>query len=179
MKTIDLHIHTVSTISDSAFDFCLDTFKKYVEEAHLDAVAVTNHDVFDADQFKLIQKALGKTVVFPGIEINVEKGHVLIIGNASDVDDFRSKAAQISRRIKKIGDNISVEELRKIYGDLHKYLVIPHCDKSPPIAGETLAKLRPYVCAGEVDSAKKFVRAIKDDAKPTPVLFSDASSLSG
>lgn len=173
MKKVDLHIHTISTISDSAFTFSLDTFKRYVKEVRLDAVAVTNHDVFDAAQFRLIQEALD-AIVFPGIEINVEKGHVLIIGSASELDDFETKAGVVSQRITKIGDSISVDELRKIYGDLSNYLVIPHYDKAPPIAGDTLEKLKPYVCAGEVDSAKKFVRAIKDETKLTPVLFSDA-----
>lgn len=173
MKKIDLHIHTVSTISDSAFTFSLDTFQRYVAELHLDAVAVTNHDVFDGSQFRLIQKALDVTV-FPGIEINVEKGHVLIIASASELEDFEAKTSLISQKITKLGDSISVEELRKIFGDLGKYLVIPHFDKAPPIAGETLEKLKPHVCAGEVDSAKKFVRAVKDETKLTPVLFSDA-----
>ena len=173
MKKIDLHIHTVPTISDSAFTFSLDTFKRYVKEVRLDAVAVTNHDVFDCAQFRLIQQALEATV-FPGIEINVEKGQVLIIGSASELDDFESKANLVSQKITKPGESISVEELRKIYGDLSNYLVIPHYDKAPPIAGDTLEKLKPYVCAGEVDSAKKFVRAIKDETKLTPVLFSDS-----
>lgn len=173
LKKIDLHIHTVSTISDAGFTFSLATFKRYVEEASLDAVAVTNHDVFDADQFREIQGALN-TVVFPGIEINVAKGHVLIIGSSSQLDDFEEKANVVSKKITKIGDLLSVEELVAIYGDLGQYLVIPHYDKSPPIRGEALEKLQPYICAGEVDSAKKFVRSIKDDTKPTPVLFSDS-----
>ena len=173
MKKIDLHIHTVSTISDVGFTFSLETFKRYVEEASLDAVAVTNHDVFDADQFREIQDALN-TVVFPGIEINVAKGHVLIIGSASQLDDFEAKAKAVSQKITKIGDFLSVEQLIAIYGDLDQYLVIPHYDKSPPIRGEALEQLHPYICAGEVDSAKKFVRSIKDDTKPTPILFSDS-----
>ncbi|NUT81833.1 MULTISPECIES: phosphotransferase [Pseudomonas] len=172
MKKIDLHIHTISTISDAGFTFSLETFKRYVEEASLDAVAVTNHDVFDVDQFREIQGALN-TVVFPGIEINVMKGHVLIIGSDSQLDDFEAKAKIVSQKITKIGDFLSVDELISIYGDLDQYLVIPHYDKSPPIRGEALEQLRPYICAGEVDSAKKFVRSIKDDTKPTPVLFSD------
>jgi ABC-type dipeptide/oligopeptide/nickel transport system ATPase component len=172
LKKIDLHIHTVRTISDSAFVFSLDAFKAYVEHARLDAVAVTNHDVFDADQFRTIQKALG-IAVFPGIEINVHSGHVLIIGEINDIDDFASKAALVTKKITKIGDSVSVDELRRIYGDLGRYLVIPHYDKAPPITGETLQSIMPFVCAGEVDSAKKFVRAIRDDAKLTPVLFSD------
>lgn len=173
MKKIDLHIHTISTISDRVFTFSLDTFKRYVTDAKLDAVAVTNHDVFDGAQFRQIQQALTATV-FPGIEINVEKGHVLVIGKPSELDDFESKTALVSQRITKNGDSISVEELIKIFGNLQSYLVIPHYDKGPAIAGETLEKLKLYVCAGEVDSAKKFVRNIKDTAKLTPVLFSDS-----
>jgi hypothetical protein len=173
MKKIDLHIHTVSTISDRAFTYSLNSFKRYVNEAKLDAVAVTNHDVFDGGQFRQIQQALGVTV-FPGIEVNVEKGHVLVIGKPSDLDDFEVKSAKVTERITKIGDSISVEDLIKIFGDLQNYLVIPHYDKGPSIAGETLEKLRPYICAGEVDSAKKFVRNIKDTTKLTPVLFSDS-----
>lgn len=172
MKKIDLHIHTKSTISDASFTFSLETFKRYVNEASLDAVAVTNHDVFDAEQFREIQAALN-TVVFPGIEINVAKGHILIIGSASQLDDFEEKANIVSQKITKIGDFLSIEQLFGIYGDLGQYLVIPHYDKSPPLRGEALEQLRPYICAGEVDSAKKFVRSIKDNTKPTPVLFSD------
>jgi len=173
LKKIDLHIHTVSTISDRAFVFSIDTFKRYVREAKLNAVAVTNHDVFDADQFRRIKDELD-TTVFPGIEVNVEKGHLLVITRPDDIDDFERKTALVTQRISRIGDSISVEELRKIFGDLHNYLVIPHYDKGPSIAGETLEKLRPYVVAGEVDSAKKFVRNIKDQTKLAPVLFSDS-----
>ncbi len=173
MKKIDLHIHTISTMSDAGFTFSIETFKRYVEESSLDAVAVTNHDIFDVDQFKEIQNALN-TVVLPGIEINVAKGHVLIIGNASQLDSFEARAKAVSNKITKVGDFLTVEELFVIYGDLSQYLVIPHYDKSPPIRGEAFEKLRPYICAGEVDSAKKFVRAIKDETKLTPVLFSDS-----
>ena len=40
--------------------------------------------------------------------------------------------------------------------------------------GETLEKLVPHITAGEVDSAKKFIRVYKDSSGITPVLFSDA-----
>lgn len=173
MKKIDLHIHTVKTVSDWGFAFSIDTFKRYVGDAKLDAVAVTNHDVFDAEQFQLIKDAL-PVVVFPGIEINVDAGHILVITRPADVDDFKAKTAEVSRRVTKIGDSISVEELVSIFGDLGKYLVIPHYDKRPAITGETLEKLNPYISAGEVDSAKKFVRNFKDPAKLVPVLFSDS-----
>jgi hypothetical protein len=173
LKKIDLHIHTVSTFSDNGFTYSLESFKRYVKETGLDAVAVTNHDMFDGMQFREIQKALDATV-FPGIEVNVEKGHLLIIASPPDLSDFESKAKKVAQRIKKVGDSMSVDELRAIFGDLSRYLLIPHADKGPSIERETLEKLRPHVSAGEVDSAKKFVRAIKDGTKLTPVLFSDA-----
>jgi hypothetical protein len=63
--------------------------------------------------------------------------------------------------------------LATLFGNLQNYLVIPHSDKEPAVRGETFEKLRPYVSAGEVDSPKKFIRAVRDDSKPTPILCSD------
>ena len=120
MKKIDLHIHTVPTISESHFNFSLEEFKRYVAEANLDAVAVTNHDIFDGTQFREIKEALGITA-FPGIEVNLEKGHVLIISDGSNLEDFEARTSLVSQQITKIGDSISVEELGKIFGNLGNY----------------------------------------------------------
>lgn len=172
MKKIDLHIHTIATINDRDFTFCMDTLKSYVTEANLDAIAITNHDMFDAEQFRVINESL-PIAVFPGIEINLDNGHILLMSDGSNVKDFENRSNEVSRRISQIGDSITVGDLEDIYGNLHNYLIIPHCDKKPPIRGQTLEDLLSYVTAGEVDSAKKFIRAIKDEKKLTPVLFSD------
>ncbi len=68
---------------------------------------------------------------------------------------------------------MSVDDLATLFGDLEHYLVIPHYDKEPAVRGEILQRLSPYVSTGEVDSPKKFIRAIRDDSKPTPLLCSD------
>jgi hypothetical protein len=172
LKKIDLHIHTIKTVSDSAFDFSLDAFRGYVLAARLDAIAVTNHNMFSAAQFREIENALS-IVAFPGIEIDVGNGHLLLISDSSDLDAFEAKATQVTGRIKKAGDSISLTEMESIYGDLTRYLLIPHTDKSPYMETQTLTTLMKYSSAGEVDSAKKFFRAKKDPSKPTPVLFSD------
>jgi len=178
MKKIDLHIHTIATIHDSDFTFCMDTLKRYVTEANLDAIAITNHDMFDAEQFRTINESL-PIAVFPGIEINLDNGHILLMSDGSNVEDFESRSNDVSRRISQIGDSITVGDLEDIYGNLHNYLIIPHYDKNPSIRGQTLEDLLSYVTAGEVDSAKKFLRAIKDETKLTPVLFSDARMSDG
>lgn len=173
MKKIDLHIHTVATINDSDFVFSLDNVIRYVNEAKLDAIAVTNHDKFDGNQFRTIKESLDITIL-PGIEVNIDRGHVLLISDGSNIEDFEAKCDRVAEKIAQSGDSISVDELELIFGDLSDYLIIPHYDKKPSIKGETLDQIARYVTAGEVDSAKKFIRAVKDEAKLTPVLFSDA-----
>lgn len=172
MKKIDLHIHTASAISDSSFSFNLNELQRYVSEAGLDAIAITNHNVFDGINFRAISGAVD-TIAFPGIEVNLCGGHVLIISDGADLNDFEVKSEMVSQKITQNGDGISVDELEEIFSDLSDYLVIPHYDKNPSIRGEVLDRIANYVSAGEVDSAKKFIRAIKDEVKLTPVLFSD------
>lgn len=58
MKKIDLHIHTVPSISDSTFEFSLEKLKEYVKQMKLDAIAITNHNLFDKTQFLSIQDNL-------------------------------------------------------------------------------------------------------------------------
>ena len=172
MKKIDLHIHTVPTISDAPFTFSLEKLNEYVNSAGLDAIAITNHDMFDLQQFKDIVEKL-ECVVFPGIEINLDKGHILIISENEHLDDFQLKTQRVSEHITAIGDSISSDDLISIFGDLNNYLVIPHYEKKPAISGDSLEKIRDFVSAGEVDSPKKFIRMAKDEAEITPVIFSD------
>ncbi|MDO6613386.1 histidinol phosphatase [Shewanella sp. 1_MG-2023] len=172
MKKIDLHLHTVPTFSDAHFEFSLDKLNEYVTVTELDAIAITNHDVFDLAQFQEIQKALD-CIVFPGIEIYVDNGHILLISENENLEDFQFKANKVSEKIKKAGDNINVEELIQIFGNLNDYLIIPHYQKKPSISKDTFEQLRAFIDAGEVDSPKKFVRMAKDENEITPVLFSD------
>lgn len=173
LKKIDLHIHTVPTFSDNDFIFSLEKLRGYVASAGIDAIAITNHDYFDPKQFEEIVSALDINV-FPGIEINLKSGQVLVIGDGEELKDFCTKTTSIANKITEVEDFITVNELENIFGDLHKYLVIPHYEKKPAVRGEELEELRKYISAGEVDSPKKFIRTIKDTLNITPVLFSDA-----
>lgn len=172
LKKIDLHMHTVPTISDAHFDFSLEKLKEYVSSAELDAIAITNHDVFDLAQFRKIDKTLD-CVVFPGIEINLAKGHILLISENENLDEFQIKTQAVTEKIKVVGDFISVDELFHIFGDLNRYLLIPHYEKKPSISRQTIDQMGEFISAGEVDSPKKFIRLAKDDAELTPVIFSD------
>lgn len=172
MKKIDLHIHTVQSLSDTFFEFSLDSLKDYVEKLEIDCIAITNHNLFDKSQFEIICQEL-PIKVFPGIEIDLEGGHLLLISENQELDDFDSKCKQVTNLIKTKDDSITYEQLINIYPLLSKYLLIPHYDKNPNIKEITLKKLGQHIIAGEVTSLRKFKSCIKENDKLTPVIFSD------
>jgi len=134
--------------------------------------------MFDLGQFNEITKELD-CVVFPGIEINLDKGHILVISENESLDEFQLKAQAVSEKITVIGDSINVDELLHIFGDLNNYLLIPHYGKKPAISRDTLNQIGEFISAGEVDSPKKFIRLAKDETEITPVIFSDVRICEG
>lgn len=172
MKKIDLHVHTKSTASDRPFVFSSDRLKDYIRTREIHCIAVTNHNEFDLAQFEAISKIIDITVL-PGIEIDLEGGQLLLIGDGANLKDFDSRCKTISKRSPNKRNSISVGELKGVFGDLSKYILIPHYDKKPEIKEETLLALGACVTAGEVTSPKKFMYCIRNIDKLVPVYFSD------
>lgn len=172
MKKIDLHIHTIATVCDSPFKFSLNKLKEYVEMASLDGIAITNHNVFDLDQYREIKSSLNVSV-FPGIEVSLGRGHILLISDNNDLENFANTCMDLSNKIKTQDDSIDVETFSKIFGDLNKFLLIPHYDKKPHLDLDILSALRSYITAGEVNSPKKFMYCINNENDLSPVYFSD------
>ena len=176
MKKLDLHIHTISTISDRDFHFSLDKLKEYVISCKIDAIAITNHNCFDKCQYENIERELkGICKVFPGIEINIGQnaGHLICVTDSEDVYDFEGKCCKINEKIKTPKDSINFEELDQIFGNLSKYLWIPHYDKKPAVDKNLLKKMSDVIFCGEVASVKKFIYCQKNKDELTPVYFSD------
>ena len=119
MNRIDFHIHTVETASDSSgFNFDIEVLKDYVEGAHLAAIAITNHNGFYRDNYDQVSKALD-IAVFPGAEINVTKlsgfGHVIIVADPSDIDDFASGMATLAGECPGSSDHMSWERVVELF----------------------------------------------------------------
>lgn len=172
MKKIDLHVHTEQTLSDYAFNFSMDTLKNYVSKRRIDCIAITNHNIFDLEQFSEITKELD-IVVYPGIEIDLEKGHILVIADPENIVEFNDKCKEVECNIKKSDDYLTIDQFTRIFNNLDDYLLIPHYKKSPAIKPQYLEILKPYVKCGEVQSEKKFYQCLKDPEALVPVLFSD------
>lgn len=173
MKKIDLHIHTVKTDSDSPFTFSMDTLKRYVSEVKLDAIAITNHNLFDRTQYEQIKSEL-VIPVFPGIEIDVAKGHLLLISDGLDLDDFENRCNQVHAVNSTKDDDMSVSQLKSIFTDLNAYLLIPHYDKAPQLLSLAIHDIgNELIFAGEVGNPGKFTKMAKSKDPLVPVLFSD------
>lgn len=172
MIKIDFHIHTVSTSSDSYFDFDITQFEEYVRHANINAIAITNHNIFDVEQYKQIIKNLD-IQVYPGIEINLENGHLLLIADGNDLEDYSTRCKEVTNLVTSPKESISVDELLEIFPNLGKYLLIPHYEKKPAVPTDAIKRLSEYITAGEVNSPKKFMYCLKEKEGLVPVHFSD------
>ena len=175
MKRCDLHIHTVPSVSDRIFEYDKDVLLDYVTTTGLDVIAVTNHNLFEYSQFYEIKNALPNTVVLPGIEVDLEKGHILVIANNDDgtLFDFNAKCEEVKNKIQSKDDYISYESFIRIFDDVSHYLLIPHYEKDPKLNKDIIVKLGKNIIAGEVSSVKKFIYLENEETEPTPVYFSD------
>lgn len=175
MKRCDLHIHTVPSVSDSMFTYDKDVLLDYVEKTELDVIAITNHNLFDYSQFQEIKNSLPQIIVLPGIEVDLDNGHILVIANNDDgtLFDFNAKCEEVRNLIKTKDDDISYDTFMRIFGDLSRYLLIPHYEKEPKLHKDVISKLGRNIIAGEVSSVKKFIYMEKEESELTPVYFSD------
>lgn len=172
MKKIDLHIHTVSTVSDHPFDFSMEVLQNYIQTKALDAIAITNHNIFDYTQYQEICHAVS-IPVFPGIEIDVEQGHLLLITSPDDLNDFIPRCKQIQAWNTTNTSWIEEKQLLECFPDLGKYILIPHYDKKPKLDLRRISTIRELITCGEVASVKKFISMKKRSDELVPILFSD------
>lgn len=172
MKKIDLHIHTSSSIYEESMDFSLEKMKEYVSINKLDIIAITNHNHFDKEQFELIDETLD-CVVYPGVEIDIESSHLLVIVSQDQIDELETACSNLYSKIKSPNDSVTFEEFANIFPNYENYILIPHVKKEPSIKTTTLEKFGNIIKTGEVQSAKKFESAKKDIQSLVPVYFSD------
>lgn len=179
MKAIDFHIHTVATKQDSFFEFSLEVLKEYVDIHNLDAIAITNHNLFDQKQFEEIQKAL-PIKVFPGIEVDLLTGHMLVIAEnrKKTVEEFAVQCQEIAKIYEK-NNRVTVSEFKNTFPNYCEYLLIPHYDKKPIIPNSAIDEFSDEIFCSEVKNPKSFFIHRRREGELTPLLFSDLRSKKG
>lgn len=171
MKKIDFHIHTIATKSDYDFTFSLEKLKEYINALSLDCIAITNHNLFNRVNFDVIKEECNINV-FPGVEVDIENSHILVISSYENIDIFEKECLELEK-LASIKNSIRFEEFINIFKNYKKYLIIPHYKKEPAISSALLKKFEEDIFVGEVSSAKKWFSTSKRENDLIPVLFSD------
>lgn len=97
MKKIDLHIHTKASSQDQAFFFSEHNLTRYVRDADLDCIAITNHNLFDREQFEKIRNRCSASTLLglPGfvIDFSMDERREFLHGEyAGDSHDREDRA---------------------------------------------------------------------------------------
>ncbi|MDY4535078.1 MAG: hypothetical protein SPD98_07510 [Tractidigestivibacter sp.] len=172
MKRIDLHLHTMTSPLEEDFEFDSNALMKHIQDNQLDAIAITNHNFFDLQNYVDVKKTVGDSaVVFPGIEVSVKSFHVLVIANPDTADAFSELCQHVPQIDQTDEAGMALETFKDMFGD-GSYIVIPHYKKSPKITQAALQQIDSFVSALEVASQKKW--SVEHDQVDKPlVIFSD------
>lgn len=172
-KKIDFHVHTVPSIKDASFIFSLKWLREYVEATKLDAIAITNHDLFDRDNFEEVEAALDKVKVYPGIELTLDIGHVNIVFPTDCIDELVIFSDWLSQIHQTQSDSITCEQLCDKLVCWEQGIYIFELGKSKGIK-KVPELLNNVVQVGGVPNQLRFNIAQKDSSSLIPCLFSDA-----
>ncbi|WP_029186753.1 hypothetical protein [Streptococcus suis] len=173
VKRIDFHIHTVPSIKDSYFNFSIEWLKAYVDKTKLDAIAITNHDLFDKNNFEEISEYLPNVKVYPGIELALDIGHVNIVFPCDCIDVLSQFSEWLSNIHQTQSDSITSEQLREQLPCWDQGIYIFELGKSKGVK-EIPNIFSNLVCVGGVPNQLRFNIAKNNPESLVPCLFSDA-----
>lgn len=174
MIKADFHIHTSPfKYEPRQFSFSIETLIEYVDSSKLDAIAITNHNHFNEEQFSEIVNLIDSIAIFPGIEIDIERGHLIAIARNEILDSFIISCKKVEERINSQDDYISVDDFKSFFPYYKDLLLIPHYMKDPFLSENIIQKFEGSITAGEVSSPKKFMSCKSKKDSLVPVLFSD------
>lgn len=176
MKKIDLHIHTIANdYLDPPFTYNSEFMKEYVVNNNFDLIAITNHNLFQRKNYLEVKKDLENidVSILPGIEISLECGHILVIGD--DTEQTYNLLENITNHItgyeKSDKYKMNIAEFNMLCSNKN-LILIPHYLKKPELNEDILNQINDDIKIGEVDSPKHFF-SLKKSNKKTPVYFSD------
>lgn len=169
-QRIDLHVHTLQTPLDAPFEYSRERLKKHVDDNKLDIIAITNHNLFNLENYRDAERALPNTMILPGVEVSVDGFHCLYITDRANAETLAVKCQKLPEQ-KQGEPGIPMEMFRELFCD-SSGLIIPHYDKEPAVSTEQLKALRGDFVAVETCSKKKW-KHLHDEGQFVPVLFSD------
>jgi ABC-type cobalamin/Fe3+-siderophores transport system ATPase subunit len=142
---IDIHTHTKKCKSGDAptreitpIDFC-----ETILSTEVRIIAITNHNVFDLDQFEEIKTRLGGDAqVWPGIELDVlhdgSRGHLLVIVSPRLAREFSAAVDEVTRDSNADIFTATIEEVLETFDTFNPIYVAHYKQKKPNLSDEVL-----------------------------------------
>jgi hypothetical protein len=144
---IDIHVHTKKTKKGDAKTRDVDArrFHEIISSTDVKIVAITNHNIFDINQYNEFTKTVGDDFqIWPGIEIDIHegnrRGHLLVIVSPKHAQSLASILESLYNKNTPDNFHMSIEEvIQKI--DLLNPLYIAHYKKMPDLLDTDIEKL--------------------------------------
>ena len=145
---IDLHTHTKKCkIGDAATrEITPENFCEILADTDVGIIAITNHNVFDIQQFQEIeQESSGDIQVWPGIELDVfengSRGHLIVIVSPAKAKEFFSAVTAIRADATPDDFSTTIEAVLEHFEGMEPLYVAHYKQKKPDISDEALSTL--------------------------------------
>lgn len=145
---IDIHAHTRKCKSGDAptRDIAPEDFCKTVLSTDVGIIAITNHNVFDLEQFKEIETGLGHDAqVWPGIELDIVdgelRGHLLLIVSPKSAGDFSVAVEELTKDSTPDQFAATVDDVLAKFDSLNPLYVAHYQQKMPCLSEASLERL--------------------------------------
>ena len=146
---IDLHCHTkaIKKGDGSGRNVSPELFKSKIEDADIKIVAITNHNTFDLEQYKILCEVVkGNCLFWPGVEIDVlepdsKRWHLIVVANPREAASFATSVGTLFQ-----DDNLeecthTLEEIYEAFKDRDAIYIAHFHQKRPAVPAEDSEKL--------------------------------------
>lgn len=142
---IDFHCHTrkVKVGDKKTREVSKEKFREKILEAGVEIVAITNHNLFDVDQYRDFKESVESFCeVWPGVELDVigptnKVGHVIVICNPTQIDDFACVVNDIFKDKDANIFSISIDDMLSAFA-LNDVVYIAHYCKNKELPYDDL-----------------------------------------
>ncbi len=145
---IDIHTHTKKCKSGDAptREISPENFRKAILSTEVKIIAITNHNVFDLNQYKAIEASLGEEAqVWPGIELDIHesglKGHLLVIVSPKQAKLFSETIDELTKDSSPDSFTATITEVLEKFDSFKPVYVAHYKQKKPNLSDDTLEKL--------------------------------------
>lgn len=145
---IDIHTHTKKCKSGDAptREISPKNFCEAILSTEVRIIAITNHNIFDLDQYKAIETSLSEEAqVWPGIELDIleegSKGHLLVIVSPAQKNGFSKAVDELTKGSSPDSFTATIDEVLEKFDSFKPVYVAHYKQKMPNLSDDALEKL--------------------------------------